>query len=690
MTPGDLTWLSTGTARARLQRAYPGHGAGRESDWPQDLARAAALFDDGGPELFFLAWELARFAVGLDRASRRALALLAFAVLAHARDGSTRLPVSGPDAAQGLEIYLDALVTPESDREGVARLLATARSEAASPETRLVGAPGAFTPLVLDGDWLTTQRLRRAEQRLVQSLSARSCRPPLDLDAEVVRSALEEVLAAPPLFAGQPVRLEPEQQRAVLGAARSPFTVVSGGPGTGKTSIVVSILRTLVRLGVPLETIALAAPTGKAAKRMEESIRRYLLAVPERGALDDELLARCPPPQTLHRLLKYSPRTDRFAHHENNRLAQKVIIVDESSMVDLFLMDRLLRSTADDARLVLLGDAEQLPSVEAGAVFRDLVPVDSESPVAIRLRRNFRMDSSTPGGRQILGVAKAVNAGDLAALQPGGEAAPAVRAAVEELRFEGVELLDLAEGKAAPDELYRRWGQERLHGLEGFDALVARAYRFDRQGTVTEGVEGLRRLFAHFDRQRLLCLTRSDATPTGAGAVNGWFHARALERLRREEGGLRGAPPFVPGEPVMSEQNDYERELFNGDQGVVVRGRDEEGGATHFMAVFARGDGFVVHPLDVLRRQLVLSYAMTVHKAQGSEFDAVTLLLPLAESPLLTREILYTALTRSRKSVVVAGSRRLFEHAVKKRMLRHSGIAAGLAAGSVRSLSPSR
>ena len=307
---------------------------------------------DLGPESLFLCWQIAALAGALRPDERRALMAIFVRALIGVAGGSTRTEVSATESA----------------------LLARA--------TDVVGRPGDRRPFILDGRFLYQQRLLACEERLAAALRGRRDGAPLASDAE-----LEPALHA--IATGAPAAPTAEQLDAVRAALRGRLTVVSGGPGTGKTTIVLAILRALLRLGVAPEALALAAPTGKAANRLEEAIQLGLRRLAPLAAPDTELERACPPAQTLHRLLGWSPRRGAFAHHQNNRLAQKVIIVDESSMIDLSLMERLVRAVADDARLVLLGDADQLPSIEAGAVFRDSVAAGS-SPDPQPPRRHGR------------------------------------------------------------------------------------------------------------------------------------------------------------------------------------------------------------------------------------------------------------------------------------------------------------
>jgi exodeoxyribonuclease V alpha subunit len=346
-------------------------------------------------------------------------------------------------------------------------------------------------------------------------------------------------------------------------------------------------------------------------------------------------------------------------------------------------MDQLVRSAADDARLVLLGDADQLPSVEAGAVFRDLLPpepaasADSRRRAVVRLTKNYRMDPSDPGGRAILTAARLINSGDGEALFTAGEGQrPLVteRLSAEDLAFEKIEILDGVERAELREAFFDRWHAERVHGLPDFDRLIRKEYRLGPAGFSETDRADLARLQNHFDSFRLLCVTRSDARPTGAEAVNAVLHARALAGRPAGGDAPPGRPAFLPGEPVMMLRNDYEREIFNGDQGIVLRVA-EPGTVSHrFMAVFPRGETFAAFHLDTLRSDLDLSYAVTVHKAQGSEYDFVGLVLPESDLPLLTRELLYTALTRSRRSVVILGAKDLLQAAAKARIRRSSGI----------------
>ena len=331
-------------------------------------------------------------------------------------------------------------------------------------------------------------------------------------------------------------------------------------------------------------------------------------------------------------------------------------------MIDLLMMDRLLRALRPDARLVLLGDADQLPSVEAGAVFRDLCA--GLRPV--RLTKNLRV-ASNPAARRIVDAAAAVNAGALdrrfsAAVTP---------VSADELAFEGVEHVQ-APFETVADAFLERWWSQRLAAAPDFERRSTRTYGLREGALGGDDRSDLGALLDHHASARILCATRVQGHPACTEAIN----ARLLARLSpesRARGPRRGAS-LPPGTPVLVQHNDYERRLYNGDQGVVVRvdrGRDEP---PELMAAFARGDAFELWPVDELP-DLAPAFAMTVHKAQGSEFDHVALVLPNADLPILTRELVYTAVTRARRSVALVGTSDLLARAVSRTVERHSGIA---------------
>jgi exodeoxyribonuclease V alpha subunit len=337
-------------------------------------------------------------------------------------------------------------------------------------------------------------------------------------------------------------------------------------------------------------------------------------------------------------------------------------------------MERLARSLREDGRLVLLGDDHQLPSVEAGAVLRDLLADDDGpsplGPRAVRLTQSHRMRPDDPDGRNILTVSRAIDRGEVPrfAARRDRDDAIAERSSLAEVTFHGVEFLGASEGSGVIDGLLDRWNGEIIRSLPDFDELIGRRYVIGRTGFSDEDRGRLGRLFDHFDRARVLCLTRVLAT--GADRINDLLHDRALSA--RPAGSFRG-DDLLPGEPVMMQVNDYGRMLFNGDQGLVLS--VSEGGRPSPMVVFRRADGFATHRIGSLRPVLRRSYAMTVHKAQGSEFDRVALILPDADIPLNTREILYTALTRSRGAVTLVGSRETFARGVARTARRFSGVA---------------
>jgi exodeoxyribonuclease V alpha subunit len=612
-------------------------------------------------QIVHLADEVVNWVGGLDGAEKRATLLLVLCSLIAVRQGSTRIPVRGPESRDYLGGMMRQL-TGSQDESATA--LKTIDLLVTDPRLQpLIGTPRDFRPLVFDDPYLYHQKMYALEDRFARRLLALAAAPVPRFGERAVDREIARV-------DGRPLRLSDEQRAAVRTALLSPFTVISGGPGTGKTTVIVSLLRTLCRLGVDPWKIALSAPTGKAAHRMTEIIGHFL-------TLDDEIdrrVSAIPPPRTLHRLLGYSPSADRFHHHENNRLSAQVVIVDEASMIDLFLMERLVRSLGDDGRLVLIGDAEQLPSVEAGAVLRDIMPQTKEtspSPIAPRtvvLRKNFRMDTGDPGGLEVLTAAEQIREGRpeaFAAAQ--GDSSVVAGHSVENVRFRGVEVLAGGEGDRGLPSFLDRWFEMRVRALSDLDALIRREYTWSSRGFPERDVESLERLFDHFDSFRVLCITR--VHETGSEAVNRFLHMKMLEA-----GAYDFSPDFVPGEPIVMEHNDYSRNVFNGDQGVVLRVRHQSG-QQHFMAVFRLPDGFSAYHLDSLRGSITQAFAMTVHKSQGSEFDHVALVLPRQEIPLLTRELLYTAVTRSRKSVTIFGSTRIIAKAVQRRISRFSGIA---------------
>ncbi len=648
-----------GTAAARLDpRALP------EDDdrppLPASLLRAAAAAELD-EEILWRAFELCRCARGLAGPDRRALVFLLAALLAERREGSLFLPGEAIDEA------LARLGAEEEDRRRAAGLVASGPAAFGG----LAGRPGDLRPLILDGPRLYLQKLHATEARLLAGLQKLRAAPPASLPGLAEAFATLRAGAAP---------LTAEQQRAVLCAVKLPLCVVTGGPGTGKTSIVVALLRLLVRLGLPLARVALAAPTGKAANRLAEAIRLGLPEAPDAEA-GGRLAGALPEPRTLHRLLGYSPGRGRFLHHEQNPLSESFVIVDEASMIDAVLMDRLLRALPPGGQLLLLGDPGQLPSVDAGAVLRDLVPpgggvaqkpwdrlvagplpeapppADPREASTVRLSRCFRAGGA-PG---LLELAEAIDRDAAAA-----PSALVSRESAARLAFDGAELFE-PRGPGDIEAFLEAWVERRLRALPGIDRLLATAG--DLAGPAAAAYR--ERLFAHLSGSRLLCVTRSAALPTGAEAVN----AAAARLWRRRLPGPDGGDRFAAGEPILVQRNDYAARLFNGDQGLALP--VHEHGAQPLRALFPRAGGFACF---ALLPSFAPAFALTVHKAQGSEYDHVALVLPDdPDHPLLSRPIVYTALTRARRSVTVVGRREVLARALSRRIERHSMLGVRLA-----------
>lgn len=473
--------------------------------------------------------------------------------------------------------------------------------------------------LRLDGSRLYLDRYWREEGQVCDDLVARVRRTPPEVDTALLEAGLERV------FPGAGYA---EQRDAARGAATRWTTVLTGGPGTGKTTTVAGLL-SLVAEQHERQTgrrprMALSAPTGKAAARLQEAVQEATARLPEPdrerlGVLDAS---------TLHRLLGWRPDSRvRFRHHRGNRLPHDVVVVDETSMVSLTMMARLLEAVRPDARLVLVGDPDQLASVEAGAVLADLVAGfedDAASPVAA-LRRTHRF------GARIGALADALRTGD-------------ADAALAELRA-GSEEVELVE--ATDEDAVGRFREQ----------VADVAVELRRAGEAGDRAGALAALAGH----RLLCAHRE-----GPYGVTGWN--RLVERLASERTGVTHYDEWYAGRPILVTANDYDQLLNNGDMGATVADADgrlrvvvQLGGTTRELATSRLAGVETVH-------------AMTVHKSQGSQARVVSVVLPDEQSRLLTRELFYTAVTRAQERVRVVGTEAGVRAAIAREVQRASGL----------------
>ncbi|OQX31984.1 MAG: exodeoxyribonuclease V subunit alpha [Candidatus Sedimenticola endophacoides] len=510
----------------------------------------------------------------------------------------------------------------------------------------VTGAPGSFAPLILDRHHqLYLYRYWDYERQLGAQLLARAR---LFSPAPDRGALIEGVLR---LFPPASSHTDIDWQRvAALSAALRHLTIISGGPGTGKTTTVIRILALLAMLQERPPVVALAAPTGKAAARLEASLRDAASSLAE---LPEPVLRAIPRrASTLHRLLGVRGSGVGFHHGPEHPLALDVLVVDEASMVDLALMSKLLQALPAHARLILLGDHNQLASVEAGAVLgdicagaggystayreqlaqlcgADLNPMDGSAggldDSIVLLRHSYRFGRDSGIGR----LAEAVIAGDGAAVARLLEGGPHAD-------------LTLTDPHSEPARL-------------AADGLVPYFKAIASGAPVAE-------LFTAFDRFRALC-------PTRVGLLGSDRLNRRIERELVRRGLVDPTRDWYPGRAVMITRNDYSLQLYNGDVGLVLEG---DGG--HPMVCFQTPDGGVraVAPARLPEHQPV--YAMTIHKSQGSEFDQVLMVLPQQMIPTLTRELIYTAVTRARSRFILSGDVQLLVQGVARDTLRHSGL----------------
>lgn len=459
------------------------------------------------------------------------------------------------------------------------------------------------------------------------------------------------------------------QKVAAAVAVTSRISVISGGPGTGKTTTVAKLLVALIKLheGQPL-SIQLAAPTGKAAARLTESLREAV----NKLALTPEQWRNIPEQaQTIHRLLGAQPDSQKLRYNRSNPLVLDILIIDEASMVDLPMMAHLIDALPSRAKVIFLGDKDQLASVEAGAVLGDicrfaeqgysakrteqlgrltgcqLMPYSmlhsishpDDKPFAVQdclclLRKSYRFNSASGIGR----LASAVNQGNRAGVS-----------AVLKQSFPDVSFNPLS-----GDEDYQRLLTETAAGYSPYLAMVNQR-------------ASEKAILAEFNRFRLLCALREG--PFGVMGLN----QRVEQLLHRK--GIITLPRNIEnrgysGRPIMILRNDSTLGLFNGDIGIMLRNQDNE-----LKAYFQLSDGQIKGFQPSRLPQHETAYVMTVHKSQGSEFEHTALVLPTQYSPIVSRELVYTALTRAREKLTLYAHKPVLDKAVATATQRRSGLA---------------
>lgn len=507
----------------------------------------------------------------------------------------------------------------------------------------VVGVPGEFKPLILDGKGrLYLQRYWQYEQCIAEQLLSRAAIP-VKVDEARLQQGLRQLFphAAPE---------RPDWQKlAAASALLNNFCLISGGPGTGKTSIVVRILALLQQQAGASLTIALAAPTGKAAARVQAAIQLAKTTLP----LEPELLAAIPErAATIHRLLGSRPDSTQFRHHEGNPLAIDVLVVDEASMIDVALMAKLLQALPRSCRLILLGDRHQLASVEAGSVLSDIYGR------AAGFTQEFCGKLEAVTGEQVESQAKSGS--------PLNDCVLTLRHSYRFAAWSGIGKLAEAVNRGAADEALRLLsdGQAADSGLlDRRQAPVALAVAgFANYFELVRGGASITDLFNAFEQFRLL-------TALTGGAWGSRLLNQAVEQALIAKGTAAPGSVWYPGRPLMIRRNDYNLRLYNGDIGIVL-----DDGSGEPRVCFSTADGLFRWIAPSRLPQWELAYALTVHKSQGSEFDHVMLLLPEKDAPLLTRELVYTAITRARKRFQISGSEALIRLAVERRLQRPSGL----------------
>jgi exodeoxyribonuclease V alpha subunit len=472
--------------------------------------------------------------------------------------------------------------------------------------TRLVSA-GDKTPLVLAYNRLYLHRYFTYEARLAAQIKEL---------AQLTYPVPESAALLDACFGPDAEEID-WQKKAAETALQKALCIITGGPGTGKTSTVVRIISLLLQaFGNDLQ-IALAAPTGKAAMRLRQSVGNSLETLPFqiRTALPTEA-------RTLHRLLGVRKDSPQFRHTRENPLPWDVVVVDEASMVDLAMMSKLVDALKPDSRLLLLGDKDQLASVESGAVLMDLVRALPKNTV--ELQKTYRFDAS------IQELSKAVNRGD----------SDAAWQLLTDSAFDHISLLETSLKKYIGD----------------------RYLEYMKQVSQVKEI-GFKQVFSAFNNFRVLCAMRLGER--GVQGIN-----TVVEHHLTRKGYDCLSKIWYPGRPILITRNEYSLDLYNGDIGICL----PDPADANLKVWFERPDGTLKVCLPYRLPECETAYALTIHKCQGSEFDDVLVVLPEEDNRVLSRELIYTAVTRAKKRVLMATGKEILQQALARKIARFIGL----------------
>lgn len=525
---------------------------------------------------------------------------------------------SGLDGRQKDEFNAIVLRLSASLAEGHSCLNVSPVEEQLLSNLSLVAVTGrqdatSLTPLVLHGTNLYLARYYNYESRLARQLRVLA-------DKRFTEEADSDIIDI--LFPGESAAGS-DQMRAALTALARPLIIVNGGPGTGKTTTVVKMLSLLVASSNTSLRIGLAAPTGKAAMRLSESIGNSL----EKLGLPDAVREAMPKTAvTLHRLLGVQKNSPQFRHSSARPLAHDVVVIDEASMVDLAMMSKLVDALKPGSRLILLGDKDQLASVESGAVLADLI--SSFPASSVELRKTYRFDDN------IKQLATSINASEHEQVW-------------QQLTGATADNVSLC----AADDLY------------SYLSLRYGDYLSFVQDITSPLESDVRDIFSRFNNFQVLCCVAF--SERGVMAIN-----RRVEQRLAAKGLQCKHNEWYPGRPVLITRNDYGLDLYNGDIGICLWSSEKQG----LRVWFERPDGSLRSCAINMLPTFETVYAMTIHKSQGSEFGEVLVVLPKEDNRVLSRQLIYTAVTRAKQKVSIVADRSILKLALLRQHPRRSGL----------------